>query len=106
MPVPQDNNNNNNNNHNKNLHLRILDRPKKYKGYRDKLHPFLTQLRLKAAQCPDHQSQLQYTISLLEGWALVQVMPYIDNDPIGLDNLATLITILETAFGDPDKWRL
>ena len=45
MAVPQENNNNNNN---MSLHLKIPD-PKKYKGDRDKLRPFLTQLRLKAA---------------------------------------------------------
>ena len=36
-------------------HLRIPD-PEKYKGDREKLCPFITQLRLKAALYPDHQS--------------------------------------------------
>ena len=52
---------------------------------------------------PDHQSQLRYVISLLEDRALDQVMPHITNDCINLDNVGSLISILETAFGDPDK---
>ena len=83
-------------------HLRIPD-PEKYKGDREKLRPFITQLRLKAALYPDHQSQLRYAVSLLEDRALDQVTPHIANDRINLDDLAGLISILETAFGDPDK---
>ena len=30
-------------------------------------------------------------------------MPHITNDRINLENVASLISILETAFGDPDK---
>ena len=50
-------------------HLRILD-PGKYKEDREKLRPFITQLRLKAAIYPDHQSQLHYAVFLLEDYAL------------------------------------
>ena len=75
----------------------------KYKGDREKLYLFITQLRLKAALYPDHQSQLRYTVSLLEDRALDLVIPHITNDHINLDNLASFIGILETAFGDPDK---
>ena len=83
-------------------HLRIPD-PEKYKGDREKLRPFITQLRLKAALYPDPQSQLYYAVSLLEDHALDQVTPHITNDRINLDNMGSLISILETAFGDPDK---
>ena len=93
--------NNNNNNH-INPHLKILD-PEKYKGDRNKLRPFLTQLRLKAALYPDNQSKLRYAVSLLEDRALDQITPHIEDDRIDLDDLAELIDILETAFGDPDR---
>ena len=83
-------------------HLRILD-PEKYQRDREKLCPFITQLRLKVALYPDHQSQLHYAVSLLEYRTLDQVMPYITNDRINQDNLAGLIGILETAFGNLDK---
>ena len=63
----------------------------------------ITQLRLKAVLYPDHQSQLRYTVSLLEDCALDQVTPHITNDHINLDNVGSLISILETAFGDLDK---
>ena len=94
-------NNNNNNNH-MNPDLKIPD-PKKYKGDRDKLRPFLTQLRLKAALYPDDQSKLCYAVFLLEDCALDQITPHIKDDRIDLADLAELIGILETAFGDPDR---
>ena len=90
--------NNYNNNH-MNPHLKILD-PEKYKGNRDKLHSFLTQLRLKAALYPNDQSKLRYAVSLLEDRALDQITPHIEDDRIDLNDLAELIGILETAFGD------
>ena len=93
--------NNNNNNH-MNQHLKIPD-PEKYKGDKDKLRPFLTQLRLKAALYPDDQSKLCYAVSLLEDCTLDQITPHIEDDRIDLDDLAELIGILETAFGDPDR---
>ena len=85
-----------------NPHLKIPN-PEKYKGDRDKLRPFLTQLRLKAALYPDDQSKLRYAVSLLEDHTLDQITPHIEDDLIDLDNLAQLIGILETAFGDPDR---
>ena len=42
-------------------------------------------------------------VSLLEDHALDQVTPHITNDCINLENVGSLISILETAFGDPDK---
>ena len=85
-----------------NSNLKIPDL-EKYKRDRDKLCPFLTQLRLKAALYPDDQSKLRYPVSLLEDRALDQITPYIEDDRIDLDDLAELIGILETAFGDPDR---
>ena len=93
--------NNNNNNH-MNPHLKIPD-PEKYKRDRDKLCPFLTQLRLKAALYPDDQSKLCYAVSLLEDRELDQIMPHIKDDQINLNNRAELIGILETVFGNPDR---
>ena len=85
-----------------NPHLKILD-PEKYMGDRGKLRPFLTQLRLKVALYPDDQSKLRYVVSLLEDRALDQITPHIEDDRIDLDDLAELIGILETAFGDPNR---
>ena len=50
-------------------HLRILD-PEKYRGDREKLYPFIIELRLKAVLYLDYQSQLYYTVSLLKDPAL------------------------------------
>ena len=47
-------------------HLRILD-PEKYKGDREKLHPFITHLRLKAALYPDYcNGDISYNEGLLQ----------------------------------------
>ena len=32
-----------------------------------------------------------------------QVQSYVENDKVNLANLATLITILDTAFGNPNR---
>lgn len=62
-----------------------------------------TQLRLKSALYPQDQSKLRYAVSLLEDRALDQVTLHINDDHINFANLASLTTILETAFGDPGR---
>lgn len=77
--------------------------PEKFTGNRDKLCPFLAQLRLKASTFLADQERLRYAVSVLDKDALDQVMPHIGNDRVNLDNLAALITILENAFGNPNR---
>ena len=79
-----------------------LPKPEPFTGERDKLRPFLAQLRLQTATRPDVQSRLRYAISLLRGDALNQVLPYIRDERVELSDLAALITILENAFGNPN----
>jgi hypothetical protein len=82
--------------------LKIPD-PEHFDGTRSKLRPFVTQLRLKAATYPDEQSKLHLAINCLTGEALDQVQPYVRDDTIDLGTLADLITILDTAFGNPNR---
>ena len=42
-------------------------------------------------------------INCLTGDAMDQVQSYIENDKVNLANLATLIGILDTAFGNPNR---
>ena len=83
--------------------LQKLPDPEKFNGTKEKLRPFLAQLRLKAAIFPSDQAKLRFSVSVLTGDALDIILPYIQNDQINLDNLAALITILEGAFGNPNK---
>lgn len=77
--------------------------PERFDGTRTKLRPFVTQLRLKAATYTDDQAKLRLAISCLTGEALDQVQPYILDDRINLNTLADLLTILDTAFGNPNR---
>jgi hypothetical protein len=49
------------------------------------------------------QHQLCYTFELLMGLAFTQVETYILDSDVNLTDIPVLITILETAFGDPDS---
>jgi hypothetical protein len=82
--------------------------PPMFDGYRDKLRPFIAQLRLKLAnnqgRFPTEQHRMAYTVNRLEGRALAQILPFVNNDgQVTLDNVAAVITTLQTAFGDPDR---
>jgi len=77
--------------------------PDKFDGTRSKLRTFLTHLRLKASSFTDEQAKLRLAVSCLTGEAMDQVQAYVINDRIDLANLAALITILETAFGNPNR---
>lgn len=81
--------------------------PPKYSGDRSTLRPFVAQLRLKllgnADKFPDAQHALMYTIGRLEGIALEQILPFVTATSVELADTNTLITILESAFGDPDR---
>lgn len=77
--------------------------PERFDGTRSKLSPFITQLQLKTATYPDEQSKLRLAINCLTGDALHQVQSYVRNGTVDLETLADLITILDTAFGNPNR---
>ena len=77
--------------------------PEKFDGTRSKLRAFLTQLRLKVANYPNEQSKLRLAINCLTGDAMDQVQAYVKNDKVNLEDLAALIEVLDTAFGNPNK---
>jgi len=74
---------------------------------RPELRPFVTKLRLKLHfnddRYPTEQDKLAYAVQRLEDLALAQIIPFVEDHRINLDNVAALITILENAFGDPDR---
>ena len=49
------------------------------------------------------QAKLQLAINCLKGDAMDQVQSYVENDKVNLANLAALIVILDTAFGNPKR---
>lgn len=83
---------------------RIPD-PEKFDGTRANLRTFIIKLRLKAATFTEEQSKLRLAINCLTGTAMDQVQAYVEDTRINLPDLAALITILENAFGNPNKER-
>ena len=77
--------------------------PEKFDGTRSKLRAFLTQLRLKVATYLEEQAKLQLAVNCLTGDAMDQVQSYVENDKVNLANLAALIAILDTTFGNPNR---
>jgi hypothetical protein len=54
-----------------------------------------------ASHFPNPQHQLRYTFELLVYQAFAQVKTYITDEDINLAGVPALITVLETAFGNP-----
>ena len=77
--------------------------PEKFDGTRSKLRAFLTQLRLKVAHYPNEQSKLRLAINCLTGDAMDQVQAYVENDKVNLEDLAALIKVLDTMFGNLNR---
>ena len=77
--------------------------PEKFDGTRSKLRALLTQLWLKVATYPNEQAKLRLAINCLTGDAIDQVQSYVENDKGNLANLAILIAILDTVFGNPNR---
>ena len=75
----------------------------KFDSTRSKLRAFLTQLQLKVATYPNEQAKLQLAANCVMGDAMDQVQSYVENDKVNLANLAALIAILDTAFGNPNR---
>jgi len=61
------------------------------------------QLRLYTASLTDEQTKLRLAINCLEGDALDQVRMYVQGTQVNLANLEALITILNNAFGNPNR---
>jgi hypothetical protein len=87
--------------------LAELTDPPKFGGNRKDLRTFIAQLRLKlhgnTQSFPTMQHRLSYAVGRLEGVAFEQILPYIENNAVNLDDIDALIKILEDAFGDPDQ---
>ena len=77
--------------------------PKKFNGTRSKLCNFITQLRLRAATYNNEQAKLHLAINCLTGNAMDKAQVYVTDDHVNLENLGTLITILENAFGNSNR---
>ena len=77
--------------------------PENFDSTRFKLQSFLIQLRLKVASYPKEQTKLRLVVNCLIGDAIDQVQSYVENDKVNLANLAALIGILDTAFGNPNR---
>jgi len=61
------------------------------------------QLRLYTASLTDEQQKLCLAINCLEGDALDQARMYVQGTQVNLTNLEALITILNNAFGNPNR---
>ena len=81
--------------------------PEIFDGSRDKLRSFIAHLRLKihgdGHKFPDVQHQLRYAAGRLSGIAFDQVLPLIQGTKVVLSDLESFVTLLENAFGDPDR---
>jgi hypothetical protein len=64
------------------LHVRLIDRPGEF---------------------PNEQSKLRYAFSRLEGAALQQLIHLVKDDRMNLGNFEAFVTLLEEAYGDPDR---
>lgn len=84
-----------------------LPDPDKFGGNRDELEKFITQLQLKLQANADHfptvNTKLSYAVSRLDGIALKQVMPRINEDTVDFTDTKTFYDFLRAAFGDPDR---
>jgi len=86
-----------------------IPKPQEFDGSQDQLRPFIAQLRTKflgdAHKFVDVQHRLAYTVGFLKGKAYEQILPLIDEGNINIASVEALITLLENAFGDPDRVR-
>lgn len=78
-----------------------------YNGEKDKLDKFLADLRFKLLanddRFPLEQSKLAYAMSRTTGKAKEQVLPYIKEGAIELENMTAFYELMENAFGDPNR---
>lgn len=84
-------------------YTKVISWPKEFDGTRSKLQRYIKQVRRHTASYTDEQSKLRLAFRFLVGDALAQVHMYVRDDRVELDDLAALITILENAFGNPNR---
>ena len=86
-----------------------IPKPLEFAGSPDQLRLFIAQLRTKflgdADIFVDVQHRLAYAVGFLKGKACEQILPLIDKGNINISSVEALITLLENAFGDPDRVR-
>ena len=86
-----------------------IPKPQEFDGSQDHLRPFIAQLRTKflgdAHRFVDVQHRLAYAVGFLKGKAYEQILPLINEGNINIASVEALITLLENAFGDPDRVR-
>lgn len=80
-----------------------IPRPEKFDGNQSQLSTFIMQLRLYTATFPDEQSKLRAAVLCLTGDAMDQARIYIQDERVNLANLAAFITVMENAFGNPNR---
>ncbi|MFX3648704.1 MAG: hypothetical protein ACE3JU_15345 [Paenibacillus sp.] len=80
-----------------------IQTPERFDGTHSKLRPFVTQLRLKVCTIGDEQAKLRLAVNRLTGKALDQVTLYVKDDRITLKDISELITLLDNAFGNPNR---
>jgi len=86
-----------------------IPKPPEFDGSQDQLRQFIAQLRTKflgdAHKFVDVQHRLAYAVGFLKGKAYEQILPLIDEGNINIAGVEALITLLENAFGDPNRVR-
>jgi hypothetical protein len=84
-----------------------LPHPPKYSGDRKELPNFISKVRSKLAgengRFSDDQHKLHYIYVYLKGNTQNQIQPYVQTDKISLDDVKSLIKIVEATFSDPDE---
>ena len=88
----------------------LITKPQEFDGSQDQLCQFIAQLCTKflgdAHKFMDVQHWLAYAVRFLKRKAYEQIPPIIDKRNINIASVEALITLLENAFGDPDRVRM
>lgn len=86
-----------------------LPDPDKFTGMRSDLRRFAAQIRQKLTtnrdRFPDPQSRMSYVTGRLAGTPYAQVLPYIVDGKCKLPDYEAVLSILENAYGDPNRVR-
>ena len=86
-----------------------IPKPQEFDGSQGQLPPFIAQLCTKflgdAHKFEDVQHRLAYAVGFLKVKGYEQILPLIDEGNINIGSVEALITLLENAFGDPDRVR-
>ena len=77
--------------------------PEIFSGDKGKLRSFIVQLQLKTQMITDEQTRLGYAVSRLSGQSFDQVVSFVETVNITLANIDSLIQVLKSAFGDPNR---